>query len=154
MKSNPKALRINSAWAGSAGTLLKQHTSGTNRSVPVGCVCEVHDRYAVMPNWLVYVKPLPGGAVACLTINLGETVLSAANGAPTVSIAELLETVQNASSTTTGEADSASPPSAFSTADVWTSEPGPNVSVARPWSAAGLTPHNSSFVVFTPVGQF
>jgi hypothetical protein len=140
-----RALQINSAWVGSAGTLLKQNTEGTNRSVPVGMSCEVNNLYRVLPNWLIYVKPLPGGLIACLTINLGESKLAPSSA--TVSIAELLETVTNV----LGWSTTAPPPSVFSTADVWTGEAGVNVSAAHPWSAAGLSPHNSSFVVFTPV---
>jgi diketogulonate reductase-like aldo/keto reductase len=141
--TNRLALEINSAWAGSAGSLLKQSTAETNRSVPVGMRCEENDRYAMLPNWLIYLKPLPRGRVAALAINLGETELSSGDGAA-VSLAELLAAVANASGWPSAV------PSSFSAVDVWTGEARPTVSDGQPWSAVGLSAHNSSFVVFSP----
>ena len=145
--TNQKALEINSAWAGSAGSLLKQSASGTNRWVPVGMRCE-EDKYAVLPNWLIYTKLLPRGRVACLTINVGEKALDGRDGAE-VSLSELLAIITASGSSRT--AISTATPSSFTAVDVWTGKVRSSVSAARPWSAAGLSAHNSSFVVFSPV---
>lgn len=139
--TNSEALRINSAWAGSAGTLLKESPVVTQRAVPIGRTCHVAHS-AQLPNWLVYVKPLPKGQIACLAINLGEQALEPADNAE-VTIADLIRI---------GGLDSArKPPTAFTVTDVWTGESGGKVTVSQNWSAAGVSQHNSSFVVFTPV---
>ncbi len=135
--TNQMALNINNAWVGSPGTLLKQSDKATNRSTPDGTACELN-RYSMVPDWLVYAKPLPGGAVACLVINSGEVPLTTDTSA-SVTLSELLSV-----STLRGS------PSVFEAEDVWTGRELQAVDAANEWSVAGLSAHNSSFVVFTP----
>ena len=140
--ANERALGINSAWVGSAGSLLKASQSMAERTAQIGAACEAPPRQINMPDWLIYAKPLPQGSVAVLVINLGETPL-ASN--VTVSLAELLTVVGWG-----GEAEHTAAATSFEAADVWTGTSQPEVSAARPWSAAGLSGHDSSFVLFTP----
>ena len=142
--ANEHALSINSAWAGHPGMLLKQSPRMTaNHSVPDGARCETtlhNDKKAQLPLWLAYVKPLPKGEVAALIINLGERA-----GFPaTISLQEILS-VRPSSDDESEQAKS------FAVTDVWTSsQDAPAVSAANPW-APGVSAHNSSFVVFTPL---
>ena len=68
--SNPRALAIQAAWAGSAGKLV---ASGSNFTtiVPHGCSCEAMSDVKDLPEWTVWSKPLAaaGTSVAALVIN-------------------------------------------------------------------------------------
>ena len=68
--SNPRALAIQAAWAGSAGKLV---ASGGNFTtiVPHGCSCEAMSDVKALPEWTVWSKPLAaaGTSVAALVIN-------------------------------------------------------------------------------------
>lgn len=147
--ANERALRVNGAWAGSAGDLLKASATSTNRRVQIGAACEVRsNNTADLPNWLVYAKPLPEGEVAVLAINVGEEALLPSDGAA-VSLAELLAFVAN-STVASNSQESPERPTSFHATDVWSGAPLAALGASHPWSAAGLSPHNSSFVVFTP----
>ena len=137
MVTNPTALRINAAWAGSAGQLLGQSAARTPGTSFDGTACEVAKPGQSIPAWLLYAKRLPGGAVAVLAINSGESALGA--GDVTLSFAQLAHVAKGPA------------PASFAATDVWTgaSQP-PLLPSGKPWSAAGLAAHNSSFLLFTP----
>jgi hypothetical protein len=63
--SNPRALSIQAAWAGSAGKLV---ASGGNFTtiVPHGCSCEAMSDVKGLPEWTVWrrARPLPGCGAA------------------------------------------------------------------------------------------
>lgn len=71
--SNPRALFIQSAWAGSAGKLVKQADRNFSTRVPHGCTCEDMKDTRELPEFTVWSKPLvvANGAakVAALVIN-------------------------------------------------------------------------------------
>lgn len=66
--SNPAAIAINQAWAGSAGKLAAQSTQLWSGRVPHGAGCEApYNR--TLPYWTVWSKPLPGGTMAAVAMN-------------------------------------------------------------------------------------
>ena len=69
--SNPRALFIQSAWAGSAGKLVKQADRNFSTRVPHGCTCEDMKDTRALPEFTVWSKPLVanGAKVAALVIN-------------------------------------------------------------------------------------
>ena len=69
--SNPRALSIQSSWAGSAGRLVEQSPLNFTTVVPHGCTCEDMKDTRALPEWTVWVKPLvaDGTKVAALVIN-------------------------------------------------------------------------------------
>ena len=69
--SNPRALAIQAAWAGSAGRLVEQSSQTFTTRVPHGCTCEDMKDTRALPEWTVWSKPLEvGGArLAALVIN-------------------------------------------------------------------------------------
>lgn len=150
--TNERALRINSAWAGSAGELLKASPSSTRQRVNVGALCEVRSNItALLPDWLIYAKALPQREVAVLAINVRETSpLSGADGA-SVTLEELLVILTNAGGPAFERSPDRPSPAAFSAVDVWSNETLSVVDASHPWSARGINPHASSFVLFTPI---
>ena len=72
--SNPRALHIQSAWAGSAGRLVQSGPTFTTR-VPHGTTCEDMKDTRDLPEWTVWSKPLTGtddgstAMVAALVLN-------------------------------------------------------------------------------------
>lgn len=131
--TNRRALQINDGWAGSAGSLLKQSAQTTNRSTPVGASCNNIHIYKDIPNWLLYVKPLPGGEVAALAINSGERALAATDNVA-LTLDELIAIVAKAS---VGVWPTSTPPTTFTAVDVWSGAALPIVTATNPWSAVG-----------------
>ena len=70
--SNPRALSIQAAWAGSAGRLVEQSPLNFTTRVPHGCTCEDMKDTRALPEWTAWAKPLVVGGstrVAALVIN-------------------------------------------------------------------------------------
>lgn len=140
--ANQRALEINAAWVGSAGTLLKASQSMHNRTVQIGATCEALPRSVEMPDWLMYAKPLPNDVIAVLVINLEAVPLGS-------DVAISLEDLHGIASLGGSTAHHGMPTS-FGASDVWTDATLSGITAEKPWSAAGLSGHNSTFVLFTP----
>ena len=66
--SNTLALKIQAAWAGSAGRLVSSGPTFRTR-VPHGTTCEDMKDTRDLPEWTVWSKPLSSTAVAALVLN-------------------------------------------------------------------------------------
>lgn len=117
--TNMEAIAVNQAWAGHPGAVLPLDESG---GVAVGS-----------HNASAWAKPLPGGGVAVVLVNMREA------GAIDVDLA-----VPSALSP-------ALPPTA-SVRDVW-AHADAGAAVAGTFAVRGLEPHDSRFLVFKPQTQ-
>jgi len=175
---NEQALAINSEWAGSPGILFKESAMNrsitpTNVTIFAGCTCEapkvMQDPF---PKWTLYAKPLPGGRVAALLINLDDVepavgvqlTFSDLKNMGIYPISTSVPSVVNTHPVTYASVDSDRDgggggvadveKAGFSASDVWTGAPawsGGTVSKKSPFTFEAVSPHNSSFVIFRPL---
>jgi alpha-galactosidase len=130
--ANREALAINAAWAGAPGAAFAE--AGGDRVHVPGCPgCDPFMAAA----WQQIAKPLAGGAAAVLVLNY------AANATRSGDIAVNLSAVPGLAQSTAG----------WSVRDVWARRDAGGVAAASPaWPVPALQPHDSAFVVFTPLG--
>jgi hypothetical protein len=130
--ANREALAINAAWAGAPGSVFAE--AGGDKVLLPGCPgC---DPYAVA-TWQQIAKPLVGGAAAVLVLNYGSTATR------TGDIAVDLSTVP-------GLAHGSG--RGWSVRDVWARRDAGEVPAVSPtWPVPSMQPHDSTFVVFTPL---
>lgn len=129
--SNTRALRINSAWDGESGLLIKQSSTVFLGMTNVGAACEIQPAPKnKIPTWLVYRKRIDHATIAALAINAGSVPTSF-----NVTLDEL-----------TGQSGAAQE---LRGQDVWTGNADPAlVTSKQPWSLKDLPPHSSKFILF------
>lgn len=133
--ANKRALDINAQWAGEAGRLLKRSAHDMNVTF---CIWNGRQKKAVLPQWAVWSKRLshPKQAVAVLAVNVADSVQSLS-----VTLEELLSAAAVADMKGT----------VLEATDVWSGEVIARVTQDAPWHVQNLDPHDSRFVVFSPV---
>ena len=129
--ANREALAVNAAWAGAPGAAFAE-AGGARVRVP-GCPgCDPY----LAAAWQQVAKPLAGGAAAVLVLNYEENATRAGD------IAVDLTAVPGLAQTGKG----------WSVRDVWARRDAGEVAAASPaWPVPALQPHDSAFVVFTPL---
>jgi alpha-galactosidase len=121
--SNTELIAVNQAYVGNSGSAF-QVSNTTVEFNP----CTWGSGTCSSPSWVYLYKPLPGGATAVMLLNAAPT---------TQSLTVQFSAVPGMSGTATYTARDV-----YAHADLGT--------VSGSWTAVGLTPHDSAFIVLTP----